>query len=79
MSPAPKLQKILCPQKRELLKEYVTLLDLHNKDVRDYAAYVLDAMNGADLERAKARVADSKEQFQDARQRYADHLREHDC
>ena len=79
MSSAPKPRKATCPEKRVLLNEYVSLVGLHGKHVREYAAYVLDAINGEDLERAKARVAESKERFQDARRRYADHLREHDC
>jgi hypothetical protein len=71
--------KPTCPEKRLLLNEYVSLVDLHSKHVREYAAYAFDAINRDDLERAKARVAESKEKFQDARRRYADHLREHDC
>ena len=66
--PTLKPVKIVCSEKRALT-EYALLADVHSQDVREYAAYVLDARDGAGLERAKARVAESKERFQNARQR----------
>ena len=77
--PKRKPPKSVCPEKLDLLHEYVLRLDIHNVDVREYAAYVTSRLDGDGLEALKRRVAESKDRFRDARKNYADHLREHDC
>ena len=64
---------ISCREKDTLLSEYVTSLGVHNRDLRNYLREVGGALvvkTQAEASRAACHVA---------RQRYADHVREHGC
>ena len=69
----------LCPEKTELLDDYVTALNLHSKDVNEYSNTVRAGLDGELLEMVRERMQESRERTALARKRYAAHLEEHRC
>ena len=69
----------VCKIKIALLENYVSWLGVHSDAVRDYATYIHAGRDGGGLDAIKARVAESKDEAFQARQRYDAHIREHGC
>jgi hypothetical protein len=66
-----------CPQKRDLLYDYVCALDAHNKDLAEFSKVAV--IGGDDSLAMRKRAETSLETCHLARKRYSDHVDEHGC
>lgn len=71
--------KKTCPQKKDLLYEYLRTVDVLNNLTREYSETLKHASGPEMLEPIKARIVIAQTECRDARQRCADHKREHGC